>query len=92
MLLVKNPQFQTNQADILKILYTHVLIILTNFHYDSAKIVNFSSIAYFGGWVKFFYSVSTYKNYLSRKNNSWASYDKQGQRNCGDKGCKSAPT
>ena len=59
MLLVKNPQFQTNQADILGKLHTHELIILTNFHNDSAKIVDFSSISYFGGWVKFFYSVST---------------------------------
>ena len=58
MLLVKNPQFQTNQADILEKWHTYELIILTNFHNDSAKIVDFSSITYFGGWVKFFYSVS----------------------------------
>ena len=59
MLLVKNPQFQTNQADILEKLHTFELIILTNFHNDSALTVDFSSITYFGGWVKFFHPVFT---------------------------------
>jgi len=54
MLLVKNPQFQTNQANILEKLHTYELIILTSFHNNIAKIVDFSSISYFGGWVKFF--------------------------------------
>ena len=38
MLLVKNPQFQTNQADILEKLHSYELIILTNFHNDSEKL------------------------------------------------------
>ena len=42
LLLMKMPQFCTNLAEILTILLTHWLIILTKFEEDQAKIVDFS--------------------------------------------------
>ena len=46
-LLVKNPQFLSNQADIQATLPTHELIILTKFHTDWQEIVDFLVIAKF---------------------------------------------
>ena len=45
--LVKHPQFLSNQADIQATLSTHELIILTKFHNDWQKIVDFLVIAKF---------------------------------------------
>ena len=45
--LVKNPQFLSNQADIQAIEPTHGLVILTKFHKDCQKIVDFSVIVKF---------------------------------------------
>ena len=53
-LLIKTSQFLPNQADIQVILSTHKLIILTKFHNDLIKIVNFSLIAYF--WASLVFS------------------------------------
>ena len=39
--LVKNPQFLSNEAEILAILLTHELIILTKFHTDWKEIMDF---------------------------------------------------
>ena len=46
-LLVKNPQFLSNQADVQVTLPTHELIILTNFHKDWQKFVDFFLAAKF---------------------------------------------
>ena len=46
-LLVKNPQFLSNQADIQATLPTHELIILTKFHDDWQEIVDFLVTAKF---------------------------------------------
>ena len=40
--LIKNPQFSSNLADILEKLPTHEVVILTKFHKDCKKIVDFS--------------------------------------------------
>ena len=40
MLLVKNPQFLSNQADILPKLPIHELVILTKWHNDRGEIVD----------------------------------------------------
>ena len=40
MLLVKNPQFSSNQADSLPKLPIHELVILTKWHNDRVKIVD----------------------------------------------------
>ena len=45
--LVRNPQFLSNQADILAIIPTHELVILTNFHKDWQKFVDFFVVAKF---------------------------------------------
>ena len=45
--LVENLQSLCNQADILAILPTNELVILTKFHKDWQKIVNFLEIALF---------------------------------------------
>ena len=47
LLLVKDSQFLSNQADIQAILPTHELVILTKFHKDWPKIVDFLVIAKF---------------------------------------------
>ena len=44
-LLVKNPQFLSNQADIQATLPTHELIILSKFHKDWKGILDFLVIA-----------------------------------------------
>ena len=46
-ILVKDPQFLSNQADIQEILPTHGLVILTKFHKDLQKIKIFLAIAKF---------------------------------------------
>ena len=46
-LLVKNPQFLSNQADIQATLPTHELVILTNFHKGLQKFVDFLVVAKF---------------------------------------------
>ena len=47
LMLVKNPQFLSYQADILIILPTPKLIILTKFHKDWQEIVDFLVIVKF---------------------------------------------
>ena len=44
---------------------THMIVILTKFHKDRLKIVNFSLLAYFGACVIFFVTVS--KNLIAFK-------------------------
>ena len=46
-LLVKNPQFLSNQADIPATSPTHELVILTKFHKDWQEIVDFLVVAKF---------------------------------------------
>ena len=54
MLLMKNPQFLSNQADILPSEFIHWTDILTKFHNNWTKIVDFLVIAfYFPGWTFF---------------------------------------
>ena len=54
MLLMKNPQFLPNQADILPSEFIHWTDILTKFHNNWTKIVDFLVIAsYFPGWTFF---------------------------------------
>ena len=60
MLLMKNLQFLTNQAETLAILPIHEIVIFTKFQINWTKIVDFSLIAYFGASVIFYDSVSTY--------------------------------
>ena len=51
MLLMKNPQFLPNQADILSPEFIHWTDILTKFHRDWTNIVDFLVIAFdFPGW------------------------------------------
>ena len=56
---IKNAQFQPNLTEIQAILPTHVIVILTNFHKDRLKNVDFLLLAYFGASVIFFVTVST---------------------------------
>ena len=58
---MKNPQFLTNQADILSILPIHQLVILTKFGNDCIKIGDFSLMTKFLASSIFFSSVSTTK-------------------------------
>ena len=57
-LLVKNLQFSFDPAEISAILSTHELVILTKFHKDWPKIVDFLVIAKFCASQIFFASVS----------------------------------
>ena len=45
----KNPQFIPNNAEIQEIVPTHELVILTKFHNNWIKIVDFLLLAYFFG-------------------------------------------
>ena len=63
ILLTKNLQFYSNLADILAILSTHELIILTKFDEDQTKIVDFLLALYFWSSIIFFESVSTYTSW-----------------------------
>ena len=54
ILLIKNPQFCSNLAEILVILPTHELIILTKFDEDQTKIVDFLLALYFWSSIIFF--------------------------------------
>ena len=54
---MKNPQFLANQAETLAILPIHEMVILTKFHNDWMKIVDFSVIAYFWASPIFYYSL-----------------------------------
>ena len=63
----KNLQFWSNQVDILSILPNHKLIILTKFHKDRAKIVDFLVIANFWTCKHFFSSVLKWNYYWVRK-------------------------
>ena len=60
-LLVKNPLFLSNQADIQATSPTHELVVLTNFHNDWQENVDFLLIAKFWASLIFFASVSTYQ-------------------------------
>ena len=53
-LLTKNLQFYSNLADILTILSTHELIILTKFDEDRSKIMDFLLALYFCPSIIFF--------------------------------------
>ena len=52
--LIKNRQFYSNQANILATKSAHEMIILTKFHKDRTKIVDFLLIAKFWDCVLFF--------------------------------------
>ena len=54
ILLIKNPQFCSDLAEILAILPTHELIILTKFDGDWTKIVDFLLVVYFWASIIFF--------------------------------------
>ena len=56
---MKNPQFLANQAQTLAISPIHEIVILTKFHDDWTKIVDFSLIAYFRASLIFYASVFT---------------------------------
>ena len=58
MLLMKNLQFLTNQAETLVILPIYETVIVTKFQINWTKIVDFSLIAYFSASAIFYYSVS----------------------------------
>ena len=60
MLLLKNPQFQSNQADIQAKLPTEA-VILTKFHNDRAKIVDVLVIVHFCASLIFYATVSISK-------------------------------
>ena len=51
---MKNTQFSTYQADILPIIHTHGIVILTKFSNNQTKIVDFLLIAYFSSSSIFF--------------------------------------
>ena len=55
MLLTKNLQFLPNQADILPFELVHWTDILTKFHSNWTKIVDFSVIATYFAWWTFFW-------------------------------------
>ena len=57
MLLAKNLQYLSDFADILAILSTHELIILTKFDEDWTKIVNFLLGLYFWSSINFLISL-----------------------------------
>ena len=60
MVLVKNLQFWSNQADILAILPTHEVVILAKFHNNRGKIVDFLLTASFWASLIFFGSYFSY--------------------------------
>ena len=62
MLLVKNPQFLSNQADILPKLPIHELVILTKWRNDRVKIVDFFQRDSFWAIPIFCYPYFIYKN------------------------------
>ena len=67
-LLIKNPQFCSNQANILATKSAHEMIILTKFHKDRTKIVDFLLIAKFWACKLFFVHPLVIKSsYLSLK-------------------------
>ena len=55
---MKNPQSHSDLAEILAILSTHGVVILTKFDEDWTKIVDFSLLVHFWVSVIFFESVS----------------------------------
>ena len=55
---MKNPQFHSDLAENLAILFTHGVVILTKFDEDWTKIVDFLLVVYFWANVIFFESVS----------------------------------
>ena len=59
MPLVKNQQFLSNQADIQAVLPTLELVVLTKFHKDWQKIVDFLVIAKFWASLIIFATVFT---------------------------------
>ena len=61
-LLIKNPQFCSNQANILATNSAHEMIILTKFHKDRTKIVDFLLIAKF--WACLLFLLTLYYDAL----------------------------
>ena len=57
---MKNPQFLSYQLDILAILPTDEIVILTKFHNNWTKIMDLSLIAYFRASLIFYASVFKY--------------------------------
>ena len=57
---MKTTQFLTFWPEIQAILPTHQIVILTKFHKNGAKIVEFLLVTYFGAWFIFFVTVSAY--------------------------------
>ena len=57
MLLMKNAQFLTKSAETLAILPSLEVVVFTKFHYNWAKIVDFSLIAYLRASAIFYYPV-----------------------------------
>ena len=62
MLLMKNSQFLAYHAQTLAILPIHEIVILTKFHDNWTKIVDFSLIAYFRAGLVFYASVFMYES------------------------------
>ena len=72
---MKNPQFLPNQADILPSEFIHWTDILTKFHNNWTKIVDFLVIAfYFPGWT-FFWIWSQCESWLKASTTESASFD-----------------
>ena len=65
MLLMKNAQFLTKSAETLAILPSLEVVVFTKFHYNWAKIVDFSLIAYFGDCPFYHSLVSNLKSFQS---------------------------
>ena len=74
---MKNSQFYSNLAEILPILPTHGLIILTKFDRDKIKIVDFLLVVYFWASVIFYESVSSFKAEFPQTNHSEVYTDKR---------------
>ena len=66
MSVLKNPQFKSNQADIPRLLRTHVVVILTKFRKGWAKLVDLSLKAIFWS-CPLFYGTPSRLNFLEEK-------------------------
>ena len=64
---MKNPQFLLFCPEIKARLPTHETVILTKFHKNGAKIVDFLSVTYFRAWVIFFVTVSIPDTFLGHQ-------------------------
>ena len=73
--LIKNPQFCSNQATILATKSAHKMIILTKFHKDRTKIVDFLLIAKFWACILFFtHPLFLFPNDYLAKMKTWINF------------------